>query len=105
MLKCTIEQEAEKQAGLPRRLIGMMLQERGVPRPHYSIYSNSQKVGEITSGAISPVLNQGIALGYVETPYAKSSLDLSIEIRGRQLPVVRQKLPFVPSNIKPRKKG
>jgi aminomethyltransferase len=83
--------EAQMQAGLERELVGLVLLERGVLRAHYPIFSGDQQVGEITSGAFSPTLEQGIALARIAT----GAENLTVEIRNKRLAVQRVKVPFV----------
>jgi aminomethyltransferase len=68
---------------------------RGIPREGYPIYIKDQKVGLVTSGTISPVLNHGIGLGYIPTEYAEDGVDLEIEIRGKRIPAKTKKPPFI----------
>jgi aminomethyltransferase len=74
---------AQLQAGGYPQLIGLVMQGKGVLRSHYPVFSEGEPVGEITSGAFSPTLQLGIALARVE----RTSARMSVEIRGRQVPV------------------
>jgi aminomethyltransferase len=56
--------------------------------------ANGQKVAETTSGALSPSLGCGIALGYLPFPLAKAGQDLEIEVRGRRYRACVVKKPF-----------
>jgi aminomethyltransferase (EC 2.1.2.10) len=49
----------------------------------------------VTSGGISPVLNRGISLGYVEREYAKEGEEVTVDVRGRGLKGRVTKVPFV----------
>jgi len=86
--------QKQKQDGIPRRKIGFVLDGKGVPRQGYKLLDNGKEVGEVTSGTVSPTLAQGIGLGMVKSGHTKSNA-LSVEIRGRQIPVVVTKPPFV----------
>ena len=50
---------------IDKKLIALSMNEKGIPRKGYKIYSNQKEVGYITSGTFSPTLNKGIALGYI----------------------------------------
>jgi aminomethyltransferase len=79
----------QKQAGLSRRFVGLELLEKGVPRHGFKILSGSSPqspIGEVTSGNFSPLLQKGIALGYVSPEYAELGRDLFIDIRGKAVP-------------------
>jgi aminomethyltransferase len=74
--------------------VGLELAGKRVPREHYPILSNSETVGEVTSGTFSPTLNKPIAMGYVDTNHAALGTELSIDIRGSAEPARAVKLPF-----------
>jgi aminomethyltransferase len=74
---------AQKQRGLDRRLVGLVLAERGFPRPGYRVLANGQDVGVVTSGTVSPTLGEGIALAYVPTALSQPGTELQIDLRGR----------------------
>lgn len=87
----------QKTAGIPRKLIGLMVEGRRIPREGYEIVSkDGQKIGVVTSGTQSPVLKQGIALGLVEneTSYTKTGAALGISARGRAMEAKVVKPPF-----------
>ncbi len=84
--------EAQRGAGGLRRFTGLLLEGRGVLRNHLPIYAGERAVGEITSGGFSPTLERSIALARLA---ADAGEDLSVDIRGKRLPVRRVKPPFV----------
>ena len=71
-------------AGIERRLVGMVLTEAGIPRQGYAIMGNGERLGTITSGTKSPTLGKAIGLGYVRSAWSKIGTKLSIDIRGRE---------------------
>ena len=84
-----------KENGSPRKLVPFKMTAKGPPpRPHYSVWREGQQIGEVTSGTLSPSLNQGIGMAYVPTPHAKIGGELEIEIRGQRFPAVIQKKPL-----------
>lgn len=90
---------AEKAAGAPRRLRGMKLIDRGIPRGHMPILVDGVSVGETTSGTFSPTLKVGIALGLIDSKY-KIGDKVSIDVRGRALAAEIVKLPMVEPHVK-----
>ncbi len=84
--------EAQKHAGVPSRLVGVVLKEKAVLRSHQQIRFANGAVGELTSGTFSPTL--GYAVGLVRIP-ANASGDATIDIRKKELPVELVKVPFV----------
>ena len=85
---------AQKEAGVPRRLVGLTVAGRGFPRPGYAILSGGETIGRVTSGTVSPSLGIGIALGYVESEKATPGTRLEIDARGRPLDAVVVRPPF-----------
>ncbi len=91
--------EMQKKNGVNRKLIGFIMQEKGIPRQHYNILNdNKETIGEVTSGTMSPMLKQGIGMGYVKTEYAKPETEIFIDIRGKALKAKVVKPPFVKIN-------
>ena len=84
-----------KEEGPKRKLVAIVLEDQGFPRKGYKILKDGKEIGQVTSGTVSPILNKGIALGYVTREFAKVGTELAIDIRGRQIPAVIIKPPFV----------
>ncbi len=86
--------EKLKAEGLKRKSIAFELKERGFPRQNYPIVFGNKKVGEVTSGTFSPMLEKGIGIGYVPTEHSKIGTGIGIDIRGKILPAEIIKPPF-----------
>jgi aminomethyltransferase len=87
--------KSQKEHGPKRKLIAFELDERGVPRHGYDIVdANGVKIGDVTSGTMSPSLNKGIGLGYVPTAFAEVGSKINIQIRKNAVPATVVKLPF-----------
>ena len=84
-----------KENGVNRRLVAITSNEKIFPRHGYDISYNNNKIGVITSGTVSPVLDKPIALGYVEIKFSEIDSDVNILIRGKETPAKVVKLPFV----------
>ena len=84
--------EAEKAAGVQFKLVGLVLEERGVLRAHQVVRIANVGEGEITSGSFSPTLSKSIALARVPTATADRA---EVEIRGKWYPVRVVKPTFV----------
>ncbi len=84
--------EAQRAAGGIPRFTGVLLEGRGVLRGHQKLFDGEREVGEITSGGFSPTLERSIGFARVA---ADAGADLSVEIRGKRLPLRVVKLPFV----------
>ncbi len=87
--------KAEKERGSERKLVAFKLDERGIPRQGYDIVDgNGNKIGNVTSGTMSPSLCIGIGLGYVPTIFADIDSKINIQIRKKTIPATVIKLPF-----------
>lgn len=85
----------EKEQPLKQKLIAFELQERGIPRQGYEIVDGEgNKIGNVTSGTMSPSLNKGIGLGYVKTLFSDPGSDIYIQIRKNKVMAKVVKLPF-----------
>lgn len=87
--------KAQKEAGITRRLVAFELNERGIPRQGYDIVdAEGTKIGEVTSGTMSPSLGKGIGMGYVNRPHTKRDTEIFIQVRKKQISATIIKLPF-----------
>jgi aminomethyltransferase len=85
----------QKEAGVSRKLVGFVMQERGIPRGHYPIVTDAGEViGEVSSGTQSPSMGLGIGMGYVQTVYSKVGTEIYIQIRNKNLKAQVEKFPL-----------
>lgn len=93
---------AQKEAGPTRRLRGLKATGRGIPRPGQQVRNAAgDTVGITTTGTFSPTLGHGIALAMIDTAADIGEGDeLIIDVRGRALPTIVTKPPFVPSHVR-----
>ncbi|MDP2041990.1 MAG: glycine cleavage system aminomethyltransferase GcvT [Algoriphagus sp.] len=86
----------QKEEGVPRKLVGFIMQERGIPRGHYPIVDAAGEViGEVTSGTQSPSMGVGIGMGYVKTEFSKPGTEIFIQVRNKNLKAQVEKLPLL----------
>jgi aminomethyltransferase len=86
---------SQKAVGLKQKLVAFEMQERGIPRQHYTLHNEAGEViGEVTSGSESPSTGKLIGLGYVESAYASLGSSIWVDIRGKKLAAKVVKLPF-----------
>ena len=95
-----VELKKQKDMGSSRKLIGVRLLDRGVPRPHYRVLKNGTLIGELTSGTFSPSLNTGIGLCYVSPEYSQPGTKLEVEIRNLSVSAEVVRPPFIPTRVK-----
>jgi aminomethyltransferase len=91
---------AAKEAGVRRRLVGLVATGRGIPRPHMPVsISADLRVGELTSGTFSPTLRKGIGLALVARDVADGA-EVLVDVRGRAEVFEVVKPPFVESHVR-----
>lgn len=87
--------EKQKAEGLKRKLVAFEMVDRGIPRHGYELVNaEGEKIGEVTSGTMSPMRKIGIGMGYVQTAHAALGTEIFIDVRGRKLKAVVVKPPF-----------
>lgn len=84
---------------LTRKRVGLLAQER-IPVREPAVLENmdGQHIGHITSGLLSPTLNQPIAIAYVVPDYAAVGTEIFAMVRGKPVPMKVAATPFVPTN-------
>ena len=85
----------QKQAGLKRKIVGFKLTGKGIARHGYPVLKDGKRVGEVTSGTMSPVLKEPIGLAYVPAELSKEGTAFDVEIRGKPVAAAVVKTPFV----------
>ena len=84
-----------KESGPHEKLVPFRMKEKGPPpRPHYAVFDGAERIGEVTSGTLSPSLNWGIGMAYIEAAHAKIGATIDIEIRGQKFPATIDKKPL-----------
>lgn len=85
-----------KEKGLRRRLRAFKMIDKGIPRHDYEIEdAEGNVIGRVSSGTMSPMLKQGIGMGYVAADFAPIGTEIFIKVRKRSLKAEIVKLPFV----------
>lgn len=88
--------KAQKEAGVDQKLVGFEMVDKGIPRQGYPLENEAGEViGRVTSGTQSPMLSNGIGLGYVKTTYAAPGSIIIVAVRKRKLKAEIKKLPLV----------
>lgn len=85
---------AQKAAGVERKLVGFELIDPGIPRAHYGILKDGQRVGEVTSGTLGPSVKKAIGIGYVPSALSPEGSLIQVDIRGRAASARVVKTPF-----------
>jgi aminomethyltransferase len=84
-----------KEFGPREKLVPFRMKRKGAPpRPHYAVFRNGERIGEVTSGTLSPSLNWGVGMAYVSSAHAKIGAEIDIEIRAQRFPATVEKKPL-----------
>ncbi|HEX6964745.1 MAG TPA: glycine cleavage system aminomethyltransferase GcvT [Gemmatimonadaceae bacterium] len=85
---------AQKEKGIPRKLVGFTATDRAFPRHGYPVFHAGQPSGEVRSGTMSPSLGVPIGTAYLPAANAKEGEPLEFEVRGKRVAGTVVKLPF-----------
>ena len=80
----------QKEEGPERKLVAFVMEGKGIPRQGMPIAEG----GEVTSGTFSPMLQQGIGMGYVPVDVAEPGREITVDVRGRPQPARQVKKPI-----------
>ncbi|MBU8879360.1 glycine cleavage system aminomethyltransferase GcvT [Bacillus sp. FJAT-29790] len=84
----------QKENGLTRKLTGIEMIDRGIPRHGYPVYIGEELVGEVTTGTQSPTLKKNIGMALLKTDIAVPGTEVEVEIRGKRLKAIVAATPF-----------
>ncbi len=87
--------QAQKEAGIQKKLVGFEMIDRGIPRHGYEINdAEGAVIGRVTSGTQAPSLQKAIGMGYVAKDFAKEGSEIFINIRNTPIKAKIVKFPF-----------
>ncbi|MEH7885537.1 glycine cleavage system aminomethyltransferase GcvT [Bacillus sp. JJ1609] len=84
----------QKENGLPRKLVGIEMIDRGIPRHGYPVYKGDVQIGEVTTGTQSPTLKKNIGLALIDAKETELGNEVEVEIRGKRLKAAVSATPF-----------
>lgn len=77
--------QKQKNEGIRRKRVGLLMLEQGIPRPNFEIINDkNEKIGYLTSGTFSPLLKQGVGMGYVESSQTLEGSIVNVSIRDKK---------------------
>lgn len=85
---------AQKEAGLPRKSVGVEMIEKGIPRHGYKVFKDGVEIGEVTTGTQSPMTKRNIGLALIDATFAEVGIEVEIEIRNKFVKAVTVATPF-----------
>lgn len=91
---------AQKEAGVLRELVGIVMIDRGIPRHGCEVMHNGQVIGHITTGTYSPTLKENMGLALISRGAVKMDEELSVMVRSKSLQARRVPLPFYQKKYK-----
>lgn len=85
----------EKEAGVKRKLVGIEMIDKGIPRNGYPVLNlDGEEIGMVTSGTQSPTLKKNIGFALIDTDYCELGTELLVQVRKRQLKAKVIETPF-----------
>ena len=84
----------QKENGVPRKLVGIEMIDRGIPRHDYPVFVGEEQIGFVTTGTQSPTLNKNIGLALLKAEHAVIGNEIQVEIRGKHLKATVVASPF-----------
>ena len=76
------------------RLVAFTLPKGGIPRTGNPILKDGERIGEVSSGTLSPTLDLGIGMGYVPGEFSDPGTEIEIDVRGKTRSAVVSKTPL-----------
>lgn len=84
----------QKEEGTARKLAGIEMMDKGIPRHGYKVFANGEEIGFITTGTQSPTLKKNIGLALIKSEFTEVNTEVEIEIRGKRLKAKVVATPF-----------
>lgn len=85
---------AQKENGVPRKLVGLEMIDKGIPRTGYKVFIEDEAIGEVTTGTQSPTLNKNIGFALLKAEHAVEGNEVIVQVRKRMLKAVVVGAPF-----------
>lgn len=91
---------AQKEAGLSRKIVGIELQDKAIPRAGYPVEVEGQQVGVVTTGYRSISTDRSVCVAMVDKAYTELGAQVEIRIRKKVFPGIVTKKRFYETNYK-----
>ncbi|WP_027955418.1 glycine cleavage system aminomethyltransferase GcvT [Halobacillus kuroshimensis] len=75
----------QKKEGPERKLVGIEMLDKGIPRTHYEVYDRDAKIGFVTTGTQSPTLGKNVGLALLNRAYTVEGTEVTVQVRKRRL--------------------
>lgn len=80
--------------GPKQKLVPFAIVGPGIPRQDNPVFRGGSQIGVVTSGTLSPSLDNGVGMAYVDAEFAEPGIDIEIDIRGKLRPAQTRKRPL-----------
>ncbi|WP_070120694.1 glycine cleavage system aminomethyltransferase GcvT [Bacillus marinisedimentorum] len=84
----------QKEYGPARKLVGIEMIDKGIPRTGYEVYKDDEQIGEVTTGTQSPTLNKNVGLALLKSDFAEMGTEVEVQVRKRRLKAQVAATPF-----------
>ncbi|MBO0600331.1 glycine cleavage system aminomethyltransferase GcvT [Sporosarcina sp. E16_3] len=85
---------SQKENGAPRKLVGVEMIDKGIPRTGYKVFLGEVQIGEVTTGTQSPTLKKNIGFALLNSEHTAEGTEIEVEIRAKRLKAVIIATPF-----------
>jgi aminomethyltransferase len=75
----------QKKNGAPRKIVGIEMIDKGIPRSHYEVFNGDQKIGEVTTGTQSPTLKKNLGLVLIDKEFSEMGTEVEVQVRQKRL--------------------
>lgn len=75
----------QKEQGVERKLVGLEMIDKGIPRTGYKVFEGDREIGEVTTGTQSPTLKKNIGFALLSTEFTELGTEVEVEIRAKRL--------------------
>ncbi|QAA22746.1 glycine cleavage system aminomethyltransferase GcvT [Sporolactobacillus terrae] len=84
----------QKTGGLKRKIVGLEMIDRAIPRSHYKVYAGDKEIGEVTTGTQAPTIGKNLGLALLNSEWTKLGTEVDVDVRGKRKKAKIVKTPF-----------
>lgn len=84
----------QKENGAPRKLVGLEMIDKGIPRHGYEVFVGEEKIGEVTTGTQSPTLKKNVGVALLQSEFSSLGTEVEVQIRQKRLKAKVAATPF-----------
>ncbi|KKI92985.1 glycine cleavage system protein T [Bacillus sp. SA1-12] len=84
----------QKENGPARKLVGIELIDKGIPRHGYEVFADNEEIGVVTTGTQSPTLKKNIGVALLKAEFTELGTEVEVQIRKKRLKAVVVATPF-----------